>query len=147
MAALVLVIALIPAVVVDLRRRIIPDVVVIPALAAVLVIGALGEAPWWEPLASAVLVGLLLLVPALIRPDGMGMGDVKLGALIGAALGAMPGLLAVLAGLVLAAAWGFALAAARRTRPSAIALPLAPFLAAGVLAVVGPAALVHSLHG
>ena len=66
MAALVLVIALIPAVVVDLRRRIIPDAVVIPALAAVLVIGALGEAPWWEALASAVLVGLLLLVPALI---------------------------------------------------------------------------------
>ena len=147
MDVLVLVAALIPAVVVDLRRRIIPDVVVLPALAAVLVIGALGDAAWWEPIASAALVGVLLLVPALIRPDGMGMGDVKLGALIGAALGAMPGLLAVLAGLGLAAAWGFSLAASRRTRPSAIALPLAPFLAAGVLAVIGPAALVHSLHG
>lgn len=147
MEVLVLAIALVPAVGCDLRSRIIPDVVVLPALVAVLVIGGLGEGPWWGPLASAGVVGLLLLVPALVRPEGMGMGDVKLAALIGAALGTVPGLLAVLVGLVLAATWGLVLAALRRARPSAVALPLAPFLAAGVLAVVGPVALVHSSHG
>ncbi|MFM8828152.1 MAG: prepilin peptidase [Actinomycetota bacterium] len=147
MDVLVLIIALIPAVAWDLRRRIIPDLVVLPALAAVLVIGAIGHRAWWQPLASGALVALLLLVPALVRPEGMGMGDVKLGALIGAALGMAAGLLAVLAGLVLAAGWGFGLALARRARPSTVALPLAPFLAAGVLAVLGPAALVHSAHG
>lgn len=147
MAVFVLLAALVPVVAADLRWRIIPDVVVAPALLAAWALAvAAGGAPWWGPLLAAALVGGLLLVPALVRPDGMGMGDVKLAALIGAALGAVTGLLAVLAGLLAAAAWGGATAMRRGVRPSAVSLPLAPFLAAGVLAVIGPPWLVHSLR-
>lgn len=148
MAVMVLIIALVPIVACDLRRRIIPDAVTGPAaLVAACCAVALGGRPWWSPVASGVLVGLPLLVPALVRPDGMGMGDVKLAALMGVAMGAVPGLLAVLGGLVAAGAWGLVLALVRGARPGTIGLPLAPFLAAGVLCVIGPAALVHSPRG
>ncbi len=145
MPLLVLLVALIPIVISDLRRRIIPDVVVVPASIVAIAAGiASGRGPWWHPIGSALLVGGALLGPALVRPDGLGMGDVKVAALMGAALGAVPGLLALLAGLLVAAGWGLAMAVARHVRPASIALPLAPFLAAGVVAVVLPMALVHS---
>lgn len=149
MAILVLIVALVPIVVVDIRRRIIPDMVVIPATATVVVLGATtGGGGWWRAPLGAVIVAGALLGPALVRPDGMGMGDVKLCALIGAAMGAMMGLGAVLVGLVAAAGWGILLAATRRVRPSSVELPMAPFLAAGVLVVIlAPASLVDSAHG
>ena len=144
MPALVLLVALVPIVIADLRRRLIPDAVVLPALGACWVVAVLVSGrPWWAPAASAVVVGGVLLVPALARPRGMGMGDVKLAALMGAALGTVGGLLALLAGLVAAATWGLVAAGARRVRPSAVALPLAPFLAVGAIAVIAPAAFAH----
>ena len=141
--------ALVPIVVVDVRHRIIPDVVVIPATTAVIVLDIVAAAgPWWRAPVGALVVAGALLGPALVRPDGMGMGDVKLCALIGAALGVVAGLTAVLVGLVVAAAWGLGRAAVRRMRPSSVSMPLAPFLAAGVLAVIlGPVVFVDSAHG
>lgn len=142
---MVLLVALVPVVVADLRWRIVPDLVVVPALVCVCVLGAVAsDGPWWRAPVAAGVTGGLLLVPALVRPDGMGMGDVKLAALIGAALGVVAGLVAVLAGLVAAAAWGYGAAIRRRAAPSAVALPLAPFLAVGVVAVVGPSWFVDS---
>jgi leader peptidase (prepilin peptidase)/N-methyltransferase len=145
MAAMVLLVALVPIVAADLRWRIVPDLVVAPAFLAAWVLSAMTPGmPWWGPVATAAIVGGVLAVPAVVRPDGMGMGDVKLAALIGASLGAVPGLAALLAGLVTAAAWGLLVARRRGVGASAVALPLAPFLAAGVLAVVGPSWFVHS---
>ena len=147
MSAVVLLLALVPIVIIDLRRRIIPDVIVLPATAAAWAAALIaGDRPWWAPPATGALVAAALLVPAIVRPEGMGMGDVKLAALIGAALGLVAGLVALLVGLAVAAAWGMAAAARRRVRPSAVALPLAPFLAVGVIAVIGPVAFVHSAH-
>jgi leader peptidase (prepilin peptidase)/N-methyltransferase len=139
--------ALVPVVVSDLRARIIPDAIVVPAALAVVVVAIAAGRPWWGPPAAAALVGGVVLVPALARPEGMGMGDVKLAALMGAALGPAEGLAALLAGLLVAAAWGAAVARARAVRASGVALPLAPFLAAGVLMVVGPGAFLDSAHG
>ena len=148
MAVLVLLVALVPLVAFDLRHRLVPDAITGPAaIVAAACAVAIGGRPLWSPMAAAGLVALPLLVAALLRPDGMGMGDVKLAGLIGVALGVGPGLAAVLVGLVLAAAWGFGLAGVRRIRPSTVGLPLVPFLAVGVVAVVGPVAFVHSAHG
>ena len=63
----------------DLERRIIPNRVVLPATAIVLVGHTiLDPTPEW--LLGALGASAFLFVAALISPQGMGMGDVKLGA-------------------------------------------------------------------
>jgi len=123
--------------VIDLRTRRLPNRIVLPAAALVLVAQiaiAPDRAVEWT-LASAGAFAFLL-VAALINPAGMGMGDVKLALLLGAALGwaVAPALFiglsaAALAGVVLIARGG--LTAARKT-----AIPLGPFLAFGGIAAL-----------
>jgi leader peptidase (prepilin peptidase)/N-methyltransferase len=87
---------------------------------------------------------LILLVvrwsyKALRKRDGMGLGDVKLLAMIAAFLGFGETLLALFAGVILASVYGLALVARRRAS-GASKLPLGSFLAAGGLlsALFGP---------
>jgi leader peptidase (prepilin peptidase) / N-methyltransferase len=122
--------------VVDIEERRIPNRIVLPAAAAVLLAQIAlepGGAPEW--LLASFGAALFLLVPRLAYPAGMGLGDVKLAFFIGAALGQ-----AVVPALVLAvfAAFVFAVvvlihggAAARKT-----ALPFGPFLALGAIVVL-----------
>ena len=73
----------------------------------------------------------------LVSPAGMGFGDVKAGAVAGAALGLIDPQLAVLAlvlGLAAAASWGLV----RRSRT----VPFGPGLVAGALAALVVARLV-----
>ena len=113
----------------DIEHRIVPNRVVLPAAAVVLVAQTLLEpSPEW--VLAALGAALFLLAAALAYPAGMGMGDVKLALLIGAALGRvvpvalMLGMLAALVpSVVLFARHG---AAARKMR-----IPFAPFLALG----------------
>ncbi|WP_210493450.1 A24 family peptidase [Patulibacter sp. SYSU D01012] len=138
----VLVGAVVPATVVDLRERRIPNAVTLPAAVAALVAGlALDGDGTPARVAWAAAAAGFLLVPALARPDGMGLGDVKLAGVLGLCLGPAVAV-AVLAALVAATAWGAGLAlrrgvgAARRTT-----LPFGPYLAAGglvALAAGGP---------
>jgi leader peptidase (prepilin peptidase)/N-methyltransferase len=74
---------------IDLRCRLLPNRIVLPALGAVIV-WQIGFAPQrtGEWLGAAVGAALFLAVPSLLRPGAVGMGDVKLAALLGAALGA-----------------------------------------------------------
>lgn len=77
---------------IDLRHRLLPNNIVLPGLAitAILLTGAAAAGTPGTSLARAVLGALLLftlyLVLALINPRGMGMGDVKLAALVGLVL-------------------------------------------------------------
>lgn len=78
---------------IDLRHRLLPDRVVLPSLCIgllLLAVAALGEGSW-APLVRALLGAVVLfaafLVLALISPSGLGMGDVKLAALLGLYLG------------------------------------------------------------
>jgi leader peptidase (prepilin peptidase) / N-methyltransferase len=136
MAALL---TLMPAItVIDIRHRIIPNRLMYPSLIVfpifVLVAFAVG-APV-DPMRAAIgfaAFGGGLLVVALVS-GGMGMGDVKLAALEGIALGAL-GLrfVAVAAGaaILLGGLGGIAALALGKGRKSAI--PFGPYLAAGAV--------------
>jgi leader peptidase (prepilin peptidase)/N-methyltransferase len=130
MAASVLaVLAVIAAV--DLRWRVVPNMILGPATAAVLawhLAFAPGHALEW--IVAVVGAPVVLLLPSLVRPGAIGMGDVKLAGLLGAALGAavlpalMLGFLAVVPVAVVLLVRGGA--SAPRTM-----IPFAPFMAFG----------------
>jgi len=72
----------------DLHRRLIPNVVVLPATALLLAAQiALYPDQTIEWVLSSLFAALFLFLPLLVFPTGMGMGDVKLAALLGAVLG------------------------------------------------------------
>jgi leader peptidase (prepilin peptidase)/N-methyltransferase len=72
----------------DLRLRIIPNHIVLPAWALVLALDLLlRPGDWVEWIAASTAAVGLFLLPALVYPSGLGMGDVKLAGLIGATLG------------------------------------------------------------
>jgi leader peptidase (prepilin peptidase) / N-methyltransferase len=84
--AAVFCLALVVVTATDLEYRLIPNRVVGPA--SVLVLAGMTIAkPSLEWAISAVAAAVFLLVFSLISPQGMGMGDVKLAFLMGAALG------------------------------------------------------------
>jgi leader peptidase (prepilin peptidase) / N-methyltransferase len=125
---------LVAVTVTDLERRIIPNRVVLPALVAALAARmALDPSPQW--VLGALVTGGILFVLALIHPAGLGMGDVKLAAFLGAWLG-WEGLLAVVIGSFAAflPALGVIVVKGRAARK--IGLPLAPFLAVGGIVAV-----------
>src|SRR5207302_4406382 len=71
---------------IDLRHRIVPNRLVLPAFLVVLVAQtALEPSPEWA--LGALGASGFLFVAALAYPGGMGMGDVKLALLLGAMLG------------------------------------------------------------
>jgi leader peptidase (prepilin peptidase) / N-methyltransferase len=129
---------------IDLKVQRLPDRLTLPAypaLLALLIAAALvGHEAW--PLARAVLGGLALggtyLLLAMIRPGGIGGGDIKLAGLTGLALGWL-GWRAVLGGaalgFVLAALVGLVLLAARRVTLRGH-ISYGPFLIGGALVVM-----------
>jgi leader peptidase (prepilin peptidase) / N-methyltransferase len=73
---------------IDLRYRLIPNRIVLPATAVVLVAQiAFYPDQALEWVGGALGAALFLLLPTLVLPAGIGMGDVKLALLIGAMLG------------------------------------------------------------
>lgn len=135
-----LLVVLAAAAVVDLRRRIVPDALTAPAAVAALAAGLVLDRGFvGQQLAAGAAAGGLLGLAALVAPQGMGMGDAKLAAVMGLCLGrpvAAALLVALaagaLAGAVIVARRG--LAAGRRAT-----IPFAPFLALGGAAAVAGA--------
>jgi leader peptidase (prepilin peptidase)/N-methyltransferase len=135
--------------VVDLQHRLLPNRVVLPALAAgtaLLLLPALADGAW-DALLRAVLGAAALfaayLVLALASPGGLGMGDVKLAALLGLYLGWLGWaavVLGALAGFVVQAVVALALLAARRIGLRG-ELPFGPAMLAGAALVIGGTAL------
>jgi leader peptidase (prepilin peptidase) / N-methyltransferase len=127
-----LVLLLVPAALIDLEHRIIPNK--LTAAGALLALG-LGTAldPSGEPerLLAGAAAGGFLLVAALAYPGGMGMGDVKLAGVMGLFLGVAvaPALLIALVAGVLVGAVIMARKGAREGRKTAV--PFGPFLAFG----------------
>jgi leader peptidase (prepilin peptidase)/N-methyltransferase len=135
--SIALILLVVPAALIDLEHRIIPNK--ITALGAVLAL-AIGLAldPSGEPgrLIAGVAAGGFLLAAALAYPGGMGMGDVKLAGMMGLFLGAAvaPAILIALFSGVLLGAVVIARKGAKQGRKTAI--PFGPFLALGALVAV-----------
>ncbi|MBV8431961.1 MAG: prepilin peptidase, partial [Solirubrobacterales bacterium] len=97
---LVLVIVLMPAALIDLEHRIIPNRITLPAAVAALGIGAVTRPSGLpEQLITGAAAGGFLLVFVLAYPRGMGMGDVKLAAVLGLFLGRSVGV-ALMVGVI-----------------------------------------------
>jgi leader peptidase (prepilin peptidase) / N-methyltransferase len=81
----------------DLRTKIIPDVLTLPGIAHALVVAALMESPTLAAaVLGAVVGGGVVLLMAVVSRGAIGGGDIKLAAMLGAALG-WKSVLAVLA--------------------------------------------------
>lgn len=130
---------------IDISHRRLPNAIVLPALPVfVALLAVTGE---WGSLLRAVAAGAALfafyLAIALISPRGMGMGDVKLAALVGTALGWIGWgalLVGAFAAFVLGACGGLILIAVRGgSRKTAI--PFGPWMLLGMAVglVAGPA--------
>jgi leader peptidase (prepilin peptidase)/N-methyltransferase len=88
--------------------------------------------PWWDSLLGAVTGFLLLLIVALVSKGGMGMGDVKLYALLGLVLGFKLVLLSFFFSTLFGAVIGglaLLFKVVKRKQP----IPFGPFIAAGTL--------------
>jgi leader peptidase (prepilin peptidase) / N-methyltransferase len=121
---------------IDLDRRLIPNVIVLPALAIVLILQiAFYPDRTLEWVLAALAAALFLFVPMLVYPAGMGMGDVKLAALLGAALGKSVAA-AILFALLDGAAVGLFLLARHGLGARKKAIAFGPFLALGGLLVL-----------
>lgn len=125
--------------VIDIGHKLIPNVLVYPAfvVAGVFLVVArlLGADVNLAQAGIGVLAyGGFLLVVALVSPGGMGMGDVKLAALIGLVLGAIDlDHVLVAAGLGILIGGVAALVALLAGAGRKTALPFGPFLAAGAV--------------
>jgi leader peptidase (prepilin peptidase)/N-methyltransferase len=135
--------ALVVATATDLERRIVPNRVVLPAAAAVLVLQTVFyPSPQWA-LGAVGAAGFLFLA-ALAYPGGMGMGDVKLVFLIGALLGKTTPV-GIMLGLLLALIPSVVLIARHGSGARRLAIPFAPFLAAGaVIALFAGESILHA---
>jgi leader peptidase (prepilin peptidase)/N-methyltransferase len=115
--------------VVDLERRIIPNRIVIPATAVALAVQTIRD-PSIEWLVACVAAGLFFLLFALVYPAGLGMGDVKLAAFLGAWLGRDVAV-ALFLGSIFAVVPAVALLVQHGRAARKMGLPYGPFLAAG----------------
>ena len=122
----------------DLRSRLIPDLPLLIALTAAISVCVVDDS---GSIAGRLLAGAaaagFLLAAALVIPDGMGLGDVKLAAVLGVYLGArvIEAMLVAfaagaLAGAILLVRHGWE--ARRRT------IAFGPFLALGALVAIAP---------
>ncbi|MBA3327350.1 MAG: prepilin peptidase [Solirubrobacterales bacterium] len=129
---LVLVAFLVPIALIDLDHRLILNKLTGPAAVLALVLGtALDPGGEVERLIAGAAAGGALLLPSLLVPGGMGMGDAKLVAVLGLYLGRgvaaaflVAFVVGTLVGLALVLRKG--MAAGRKT-----AIPFGPFLALG----------------
>jgi leader peptidase (prepilin peptidase) / N-methyltransferase len=122
----------------DLRTRLVPDGALLASLAVAIPVCLLsdsGEVP--GRLLAGLCAGGFLLAAALIRPNGMGLGDVKLAAVLGFYLGAgvIEAMVVAFAGGSLA---GLVLLARHGWQARSRTIPFAPFLALGALAAIAP---------
>jgi prepilin signal peptidase PulO-like enzyme (type II secretory pathway) len=121
----------------DLLSYRVPNAITYPAIVGAIVAGAfMPDANVKEVLAGGLLAGGVLLVPALVTGGvGMGMGDVKLAAFVGLAVG-FTKLVPALLGMALLGGGAATFLLATRLRRRGEPIPYAPFISAGALAAL-----------
>lgn len=130
--------AMVVVTVIDLYHQIIPDVISLPGIAVGL-LGALviPEITFWDSVIGFLLGGGSLFVVAtgyqwLFKREGMGGGDVKLLAMIGAFLGWKAVILTILLSSLLGSVIGIGVMLVKG-KDLKYAIPFGPFLAAGAV--------------
>ena len=131
MVAAVLLATLVVVTAIDLQHQLIPDVITLPGIVVGLAANlAIGHVSWLDSVIGIVMGSGLFLVIILVSRGGMGGGDMKLGAMLGAFLGWKLGLLALLLGVLAGGAVAVVLLLlGRKGRKEAI--PFGPYLALG----------------
>jgi leader peptidase (prepilin peptidase)/N-methyltransferase len=120
----------------DLEEQRIPNVIVLPATAAMLLaVGILEPHHLLEAVLAAVAAAAFLFLPSVLAKGGVGMGDVKLALLLGAALGRGVAV-ALLLGCLAASVAGVTLLVRNGSGARKTAVPFAPFLAFGAIAAI-----------
>jgi leader peptidase (prepilin peptidase)/N-methyltransferase len=122
----------------DLRTRLVPDGALAASLAIAVPVCLLSDSgAMLERLVAGLGASGFLLAAALIRPDGMGFGDVKLAGVLGIYLGA-----AVIEAMVVAFAAGsvagLVLLARHGWEARSRTIPFAPFMAIGAMVAIAP---------
>lgn len=118
----------------DLERRIVPNRIVVPALFVALVVQTIRD-PSLEWIVSALGAGGFFLLLALVYPAGLGMGDVKLAAFLGAWLG-YPVAVALFAGTLLGMIPALVVLVRKGAKGAKVTMPYVPALAAGAVIAV-----------
>lgn len=116
---------------IDFEHQLLPNDIIFPAVLAIgLVVAAANPGGFLTHLAAAAILGGFFLLFAVVFKGGLGVGDAKLGFLLGLALGwqTMTAALIAFAGLLVAALWILAREGIEARRK---AIPFGPFLAIG----------------
>jgi leader peptidase (prepilin peptidase)/N-methyltransferase len=120
---------------IDFEHRILPNRIVLPATGVVLAL-QIGFFPdrALEWIGAGLAGAAFLAAPLIVRRDGIGMGDIKLGLLIGVALGwqVFSAILIGCLAMVPVALW----VSRRKGSIRGAKLPFGPFLAFGTLAIL-----------
>ena len=131
---IVFVLLLVPITLIDLDHRIIPNVLTgLGSILAIALVAALQTDELVGHLIAAAAAGGFFLVAAILKPGGMGMGDVKLAGMMGLFLGRAvgPAIFAALIGGSVLGAIIVARTGSKEGRKTAI--PFGPWLAFGGL--------------
>lgn len=123
---------------IDYDHQILPDVITYPTIAFGLVLSLVGGLTWWMGSVAGALMGALLPIAVIVLyklvrgEEGMGWGDVKFLAGIGAVLGLAGCLWVLICGALLGAIVGLAMMVMGRGTAKT-ALPFGTFLALAAL--------------
>ena len=121
---------------IDIASRIVPNAIVLPAAAVVLLAHVAADRDrWLEWVLASVGTAGFLFVAAVVGRGSIGMGDVKLGLLLGATLG-YDVYTALMVGTTAAACYGLMLIARHGRESLRTTIPYVPFLALGAAVVV-----------
>jgi leader peptidase (prepilin peptidase) / N-methyltransferase len=116
---------------IDAKHRLLPNAIILPATLAIgLIVAAYAPGSFLTHLAAGAALGGFFFVFGTIFAGSLGMGDAKLGFMLGLALGAqtLGAALIAFAGLLVAALY---ILAKRGTSARKDAIPFGPFLALG----------------
>ena len=125
---------------IDLEHQLLPNVITLPGIAIGLIFSLVGPPGWRSAvlgalLGAGVLYGIAAAYYMVRHEEGLGMGDVKMLAMIGAFLGWQLVLVTLVLSSFAGALLGIALMAARRGTMK-LALPFGTFLALGAVAAM-----------
>lgn len=130
---LLFVLLLVPLFFIDLKHHRLPNILTLPGIGLGLLLSAgLGQVK--SAIAGALTGGGLLFIAAIVTRGGLGMGDAKLQAMVGAFLGLRAMLISLTIGVILGGIVGVWLLAFQ-VRGRKDMIPYGPFLITGALLV------------